>query len=414
MQVAQSLYEGVEINNRRQGIITYMRTDSIRLSPQFINQAKKVIEEDFGENYVGKAYSAKSGENIQDAHEAIRPTNPSFRPSEIEEFLTPDQFKLYSLIYARTLSSMMTPKETIQSTVVVESNGVEFETVGNKLVFDGYLKLYSKYEKETKNEEFDFEVGNVASIQKVTPKQKFTKAPSRYNEGQLVRKMEESGIGRPSTYVATIENIKTKKYVSVKGGYLTPTDQGKITIEQLNLFFPKLISIPYTAYLETKLDEIEKGSADELSILKELNGEKIDIVKYDKDLKVEWKVNYGSSKHAIYNDILVDDDKIYVVGKNDERVGIISIYKSDGDYVSTTKYKNTDMLVGIAQANTADVLLAFTNKGNYLYLPVFEFPEMKWKDEGNHLNSIITMNGDEKVIKAFLIKDFNVDVLEAE
>ena len=273
MQVAQTLYEGVEINNRRQGIITYMRTDSIRLSPQFINQAKAVIVEDFGSDYVGKAYSAKSGENIQDAHEAIRPTNPSFRPNEIEEYLTPDQFKLYSLIYARALSSMMSPKELVQSTVVVESNGVEFETVGNKVVFDGYLKLYGKYEKETKDEEFNFELGKEALIQKVTPKQKFTKAPSRYNEGQLVRKMEESGIGRPSTYVATIENIKTKKYVSVKGGYLTPTEQGKITIEQLDLFFPKLISIPYTAYLETKLDEIEEGHADELSILKELNGE---------------------------------------------------------------------------------------------------------------------------------------------
>ncbi len=273
MQVAQTLYEGVEINNRRQGIITYMRTDSIRLSPQFINQAKKVIEEDFGSNYVGKAYSAKSGENIQDAHEAIRPTNPSFKPDEIKEFLTPDQYKLYSLIYARALSSMMTPKELVQSTVVVESNGIEFETVGNTLIFDGYLKLYGKYEKENKNEEFNFNVGEEASIQKVSAKQKFTKAPSRYNEGQLVRKMEESGIGRPSTYVATIENIKTKKYVSVKGGYLIPTEQGKLTIEQLDLFFPKLISIPYTAYLETKLDEIEKGDADELSILKELNGE---------------------------------------------------------------------------------------------------------------------------------------------
>lgn len=273
MQIAQGLYEGVEVNNKRQGIITYMRTDSIRLSPQFINQAKSVIAADFGEKYVGKAYNKKSGDNIQDAHEAIRPTNPEFRPDEIKDYLTPDQYKLYSLIYARALASMMTAKELLHSTVIVESNGVEFEASGNKIVFDGYSKLYGPFETENKAEEFEFNEGEKADIQKLNAKQMFTKAPNRFNEGQLVRKMEESGIGRPSTYVATIENIKTKNYVEVKKGMLVPTEQGKLTIEQLDLFFPKLISIPYTAYLETKLDEIEKGNAEELSILRELNGE---------------------------------------------------------------------------------------------------------------------------------------------
>ncbi len=273
MQVAQTLYEGVEVNGKRQGIITYMRTDSIRLSPQFINQAKAVIKETYGEEYVGKAYNAKSGDNIQDAHEAIRPTDPKFVPENIKEFLTPDQFKLYNLIYARALSSMMTPKTYCQSNVIVENNGLEFEATGNKLLFDGYKALFGSFEKEEKESEFDFEVGKHVKIEKVLAKQNFTKAPSRYNEGQLVRKMEESGIGRPSTYVSTIENIKLKKYVTVKSGMLIPSEQGILTVNELNKFFPKLISIPYTAYLETKLDEIESGSADELSILRELNGE---------------------------------------------------------------------------------------------------------------------------------------------
>ncbi|MEA4821697.1 MAG: type I DNA topoisomerase, partial [Erysipelotrichales bacterium] len=186
MKIAQELYEGVETDKGYQGIITYMRTDSYRLSPIFINAAKKQIEELYGANYVGKAYSHKSDEKIQDAHEGIRPTDASITPKTIKDKLSKDQYKLYSLIYARALASMMKPRVQENTTFMLESNNMIFELNGVKIKFNGYSKLYGPFERSIDENAYPYNEKDTIKIVEVEKEQKFTLPPSRFSEAKLV------------------------------------------------------------------------------------------------------------------------------------------------------------------------------------------------------------------------------------
>lgn len=258
MMIAQSLYEGVELATERVGLITYMRTDSVRLSNEFINHAKKYIEDNFGSKYYNGYSDTSKGKNVQDAHEAIRPSKVEYTPESVKAYLSNDEYKLYNLIYNRVLASLMAPALIEDQKVKIDNNGYTFETNGEVVKFDGYMKIYQDVEDDLKSLP-DFEIGEEISKPNISSEQKFTNPPSRYSEGRIIRKMEELGIGRPSTYATIVDTLKNRYYVKVVNKALVPTPQGILTSDKLNEFFNKVINVKYTAEMEEILDDISVG-----------------------------------------------------------------------------------------------------------------------------------------------------------
>ncbi|MEG0576524.1 MAG: type I DNA topoisomerase [Bacilli bacterium] len=262
MMVAQKLYEGIELEDETVGLITYMRTDSIRLSDEFVKDANKYIVTKFGKEYLGHIKTSKKTENVQDAHEGIRPTDINKTPLEIKPFLTPDEYKLYKMIYYRALASLMKDAKTENTTVILDNNNYQFKATGQVITFDGYLKVYNEYE-ETKDETlppFDTYQTNVVIADEIKPEQHFTKPPARYSEAKLIKEMEELGIGRPSTYAKTMDTIKTRGYVDIVEKRFIPTEIGFEITDKLQEYFSHLINVEYTANMETDLDKIATGS----------------------------------------------------------------------------------------------------------------------------------------------------------
>ena len=259
MSIAQKLYEGVDLGNETVGLITYMRTDSIRLSDDFTRPAMKYIEGEYGKKYVGYIKQGKKKDNVQDAHEAIRPTSVLREPLKVKQYLSNDEFKLYSLIYKRTLASLMADAVVNQTTIVFDNNDYKFKTTGSILIFDGYLKVYKDY--ESNDDKILPEIGDneVAITNSVESTQHFTKPPARYTEASLIKKLEEEGIGRPSTYATIIDTIKSHDYVTLEEKKFKPTSMGIETTDALQGFFSDLINTEYTREMETELDTIADG-----------------------------------------------------------------------------------------------------------------------------------------------------------
>ncbi len=274
MRIAQKLYEGVDLGNETLGLITYMRTDSTRLSPVFINDTFKYIEETFGKKYVGVVKKGKKTENVQDAHEAIRPTSIKRTPESVKEYLTKDEYKVYSIIYARALASLMSDAKTLATTAVLDNNGYEFKVTGSILTFDGYLKVYKEFSKTDDVILPDFDKFNgVVSTKDIETEQKFTKPVSRYTEATLIQEMEELGIGRPSTYAKTMETLKMRDYVKIEDKKFVPTEIGIETTDKLQEYFSNIINVEYTANMETDLDLIAEENKDNIKILKDFYNE---------------------------------------------------------------------------------------------------------------------------------------------
>ena len=259
MQIAQSLYEGIELGKERVGLITYMRTDSTRLSDEFINSCKNYIIKEYGEEYYCGVVVSKKGKNIQDAHEAIRPSKLSYTPDSIKKYLSNDEYKLYSMIYDRAVSSLMSKAKVLDEKVLINNNGYSFELNGEKILFDGYLKVFNKYETEDTKALPEFVINETIKHPVLDKEQKFTNPPLRYSEARLIRKMEELGIGRPSTYAVTMDTLKQRGYVKVEKKTFIPTDQGILTSDKLDEYFNKVINIKYTADMEEALDKISEG-----------------------------------------------------------------------------------------------------------------------------------------------------------
>ena len=263
MQIAQKLYEGLPLaGGVSEGLISYMRTDSTRLSDQFVKDAESYIEETYGKDYKGRARQ-KNSENAQDAHEAIRPTSILNTPARVKEYLTNDQYKLYKLIYARTLASLMAPSKSNVVNVQIVSDGCEFSANGSILTFDGYLKIYSDY--ETVKDEMLPIMETLKDVE-LEGKQHFTEPPLRYSEARLIKDLEEKGIGRPSTYAIIIDTLQARGYVSLerpsegsKTKVFIPSEQGELTDTKLQEFFSGIINVSYTANMEHHLDEIAAG-----------------------------------------------------------------------------------------------------------------------------------------------------------
>lgn len=274
MRIAQKLYEGVDLGSETLGLITYMRTDSTRLSPVFINDTFKYIEENFGKKYVGVVKKGKKTENVQDAHEAIRPTSIKRTPESVKEYLTKDEYKVYSIIYARALASLMSDAKTLATTAILDNNGYEFKVTGSILTFDGYLKVYKEFSKTDDIILPDFDKFNgVVSTKDIETEQKFTKPVSRYTEATLIQEMEELGIGRPSTYAKTMETLKMRDYVKIEDKKFVPTEIGIETTDKLQEYFSNIINVEYTANMETDLDLIAEENKDNIKILKDFYNE---------------------------------------------------------------------------------------------------------------------------------------------
>ena len=269
--VAQQLYEGIEVDGEHVGLITYMRTDSTRLSPTFVQRATAYIQEKFGKEYLGHAKKIRQVSMMQDAHEAIRPTSNHRTPESVRKFLTNDQYNLYKLIYNRTLASLMQSKKDEQMTIFLKGNDLLYKLDLTRTVFKGYEAIYADTEKEENHFDYfpDFEIGEEFKVIEKNAEQKFTQAPAHYSEAKIVRLMEEVGIGRPSTYASTIDTIKKRKYVSDESGILITTQQGSLTSTVLNKYFPEIVDTKYTALMEKKLDNIEEGSQSRNKILDE-------------------------------------------------------------------------------------------------------------------------------------------------
>lgn len=268
MQVAQQLYEGVSIQrNQTVGLITYMRTDSSRISNTARNEAVDFIEEKYGKEYVGVKKATTNSSNAQDAHEAVRPTSASRTPESIKKYLSKDQYRLYQLIWNRFMASQMKPAVYNTMRVDLEQNGVTFRANGSQLAFAGFTKVYKDSSAQKDNILPDLEEGESIDLVKLDPKQHFTQPPARYSEATLVRALEENGVGRPSTYAPTLNTLRRRYYVTMKNRRFEPTELGEIVNELISEYFPQIVDANFTADMEERLDEIEDGKQDWIELI---------------------------------------------------------------------------------------------------------------------------------------------------
>ena len=358
MQIAQQLYEGIAVKGHGTiGLITYMRTDSIRISNEAQAAAKSYIISNFGENY-HKPYSMKqSGKNVQDAHECIRPSHIELNPFDIEQSLNKDQFRLYHLIYTRFMSAMMKDAVFEQQSIKAEIDGYGFKATGSKLIFDGYLRMYS-YGKSEENILPEIHENESLKVKKILPKQHFTQPPARYNESSLVKTLEELGIGRPSTYSATISTIQERGYVKKSQKVLHPTELGKIVTQILEDYFNQIVDTEFTADIENELDTIADGNAN-------------------------WKEIVSKFYMPMENELKVANEEIEKInmdkptGENCEKCGSPMVIKHGrfGNFIACSNYpecKNTKPLlekVGIKCpiCGDGDVIIRKTKKGRSFY-----------------------------------------------
>lgn len=277
MMVAQQLYEGVELGNKNlTGLVSYIRTDSVRVSNEAQAAALEYIAKNYGDKYLpSKPNVYKGRRNAQDAHEAIRPTDINLNPKEIKQYLSSDQYKLYKLVYERFLSSQMTEAQYSVSTVSFDANACTFRANGSRTLFDGFTAVYTEGRDEQGEDEVQLpplEIGDELTLSKLTPQQKFTQPLPRYTEATLVKTLEEKGIGRPSTYSPTISTIVDRGYVAREKKVLVPTELGFVVTKLMKENFENIVDVRFTANMEDQLDSVEDGSSDWHELLKNFYG----------------------------------------------------------------------------------------------------------------------------------------------
>ncbi|WP_434121468.1 type I DNA topoisomerase [Salinicoccus roseus] len=272
MMVAQQLYEGIDIKKAGTvGLITYMRTDSTRISPVAQQEAVDYIEGEYGNNFVGAKPSGKKTEGSQDAHEAVRPTSANRTPANMKQYLSRDQYRLYKLIWDRFIASMMAP--AILDTVRMElsNNGVIFRSNGQTIKFKGFMQIYIEGsddgEEDLNNRLPEIAEGETVKSDKIDPNQHFTQPPPRYTEARLVKTLEEQGIGRPSTYAPTLDTIQKRNYVKIDQKRFIPTELGEIVNQSVTQYFPDIIDVEFTRSMEKNLDDIAEGEASWVAVI---------------------------------------------------------------------------------------------------------------------------------------------------
>ena len=286
MRIAQQLYEGLPIDGENKGLITYMRTDSTRISVDALNMAKDYITKNYGEKYVGKYVVKNSKSNVQDAHEGIRPSDINLVPDDIKVYLTNDQYRLYKLIWDRFLVSQFAAMQYEQMQINAVNGDYNFRGTINKVIFDGYYKIF-KDEDEIKTGDFpELKEGNVHPIDKLNVEEGITKPPTRFSEATLVKKLESEGIGRPSTYASIVETLKTREYVEVIEKRFHPTYLGYEVKNELEKNFQDIMNIKFTANMEEDLDKIEEGNVEWVELLRNFyNSLEKEIEKYEIEIE---------------------------------------------------------------------------------------------------------------------------------
>jgi DNA topoisomerase-1 len=297
MRVAQRLYEGVDIGGETVGLITYMRTDGVQIAEEAIGATRGLIEADYGRNYLPgspRRYETKA-KNAQEAHEAIRPTELSRRPRETKGYLDADQAKLYELIWLRTVASQMESAELERTTIDITANVakriLELRATGTVVKFDGFLTLYQESNDDDASDEDSRRLPEMSRGEKLTKRsitadQHFTEPPPRYSEASLVKRMEELGIGRPSTYASILQVLKDRKYVRLDKRRLYPEDRGRIVVAFLESFFSRYVEYDFTAGLEGQLDQISNNEVAWRDVLRDFWREFIGAIDETKDLKI--------------------------------------------------------------------------------------------------------------------------------
>ena len=280
MRAAQTLYEGVDIAGQgTMGLITYMRTDSLRIADEAQAAAKEFITETYGPEYVcpqKRTYKSKSATAAQDAHEAVRPTNPALTPAEVEKSVSGDPAKLYRLIWSRFIASQMSDCQQDTVSADITAAGYLFRASGYVVTFDGFTTLYEEATDEKEKKETalpPLEEGMVLKLRELKPEQKFTQPPARYTEATLIKALEENGIGRPSTYAPTLTTVIQRGYVERDGKSLVPTQLGEVTNDLMENEFSSIVNVDFTAQMETDLDRVEEGTTDWVQTLREFYGE---------------------------------------------------------------------------------------------------------------------------------------------
>ena len=269
MSIAQKLYEGKDVGTETVGLISYMRTDSTRLSDIFVKDTMQYIKEEYGDKYVGNVKVSKKKENVQDAHEAIRPTSIKRTPISIKEYLSNDEYKVYSIVYYRALASLMSDAKIKQTSITFNNNNYELKSTGQITIFDGFMKAYKNFMTNEDKELPTLCVGDELVCDEIKKEQHFTKPLARYTEASLIKEMESLGIGRPSTYAKTMETLKERAYVTIKDKKFYPTEIGIETTDKLQEFFSNIINVEYTANMENELDLIADDKIDNVKVLKE-------------------------------------------------------------------------------------------------------------------------------------------------
>lgn len=371
--LAQQLYEGIEIDGNLVGLITYIRTDSTKLSDIFVAQAKDFIISKYGEKYYKGQKGVKDVKGAQDAHEAIRPTNLELTPAKVKPFVKDHVYKLYKMIYERTLASLMANKVLQTTTITFKNSHLEFELKGNRVIFDGYNII--KFDDNETSVLPKFNEGTSYELLDVKTEQNFTKPPARYTEAKIVKLMEEKGIGRPSTYSATIQTLLARKYVTSEKGYLVPTEQGILTSNVLNKYFKDLMNTEYTAEMETSLDKISIGEASELDVIKDFYYPFIEHFDEVKEVMYKEPLKTTGEKCP-----LCGGDLVYKSGKHGEFIGC-SNYPSC-KYVKKEE-KEQPKETGRLCPNCGSPLLIRKNKRGQEFIGCSNYPSCHYVESMN-------------------------------
>ena len=360
MLIAQQLYEGVEIKGQGTvGLITYLRTDSVRISEEAKAAAADFINEKYGKEYLGKNVYSNKKKDIQDAHEAIRPSNISLEPEAIKDSLSNDQFQLYRLIWCRFMASQMTAAKFDNLQVEIENGDYTFKTTGSKLLFDGYQRVYKSSMDEDKDKILPaLEKGELLDLIGLGGEQNFTQPPARYTEASLVKELEEKNIGRPSTYAPIVGTLSERKYVTREKKSLVPTELGFLVTGLMEEYFKEIVDVNFTAGMEDKLDDVEIKDLEWKKIIRDFYGP------FEKELEV--------ADHAIEK-VTVEDQP---TGETCELCGKPMVLKTGrfGEFIACSGYpecKNTKPIVKTIDVKCPkcgkDIVARKSKKGKLFY-----------------------------------------------
>ena len=399
MRIAQQLYEGLEIFGQTKGLITYMRTDSTRVAQDAQNEAKKYITKTLGKEYVG--FYVSKNNNAQDAHEGIRPSYLEFEPDKIESYLSKDQNKLYSLIWRRFITSQLAAVKYDQMQISATNKEYEFTGTINKVTFDGYYK-YQKSEDDIKTQDFpDIHVNDEFKISKLYIKENMTKAPSRFSEATLVKKLEQEGIGRPSTYASIIDTLTTREYISIVDKKISPTILGYSVKNELVDHFKNIMDIKFTANMETDLDKIAEGNEKWNEILdKYYTSLEKEISVYEKDIT-------EISNLRIESDILDKNGKPmilksgrfgkYLISETDENEKIsLKGVQISKDEIKTEKIFVKDRLEQVLQDKKGIPTDLYTSSNKRYYLKKGRFGDYLESEDYENDNKRLALSSEIK------------------